>query len=110
MTIEEYSELLQLAKDRNNWTSELFKRYQAACIEMTPCIFNELRKIIPEDDYKAFDLTYCEYFRPEQKGVVKYLEELHRKEAAEQWKQKRVELLQKKRRLLMRKSKLLSKS
>lgn len=44
MTPEEYINLLQIARIRENWTEELFKQYQQACIEMDPCIFNELRK------------------------------------------------------------------
>lgn len=88
MTEAEYKELLELAKDRKNWKPELFEKYQAACIEMTPCIFNELRKILTKEEYNAFDLEYCEYLRPGTKEGVKYLEELHRKEAAEQWEQR----------------------
>ena len=82
MTPEEYINLLQLARIRESWTEELFKQYQQACIEMDPCIFNELRKILPEEEYKEFDLAYCEYIQPGQKGVVEYLEKLHRKETA----------------------------
>lgn len=108
MTPEEYINLLQIARIRENWTEELFKQYQQACIEMDPCIFNELRKILPEEEYKEFDLAYCEYIQPGQKGVVEYLEKLHRKETAKQWQQRKEELLKKKRRLLIKKSKLLT--
>lgn len=89
MTAEEYINLLKEAEDCKNWTPELFQQYQQACIMMEPCIFNELRKILPEKKYKAFDLAYCEYIRPGQKEVVRHIEELHRKESAKQWEQKR---------------------
>lgn len=36
MTPEEYINLLQLTQIRENWTEELFKQYQQACIEMNP--------------------------------------------------------------------------
>lgn len=88
MTVAEYKELLELAKDRKNWKPELFKKYQVACVEMMPCVFNELRKVLTKEEYNAFDLEYCEYLRPGTKEGVKYIEKLHRKEAAEQWEQK----------------------
>ena len=49
MTVEHYNELLQLARNRENWGVDLFKQYQEACIQFTPCIFNELRKILPKE-------------------------------------------------------------
>lgn len=65
MTVKEYYELLQLAKDRKNWTSKLFEEYKRACIEMKPCIFNELRKILPEKEYEEFDFQYCSHKKME---------------------------------------------
>jgi hypothetical protein len=88
MTVEHYIELLQLARNRENWSADLFKQYQEACIQFTPCIFNELRKILPKEEYRAFDLEYCEYLRPGTKERAKDIEELHRKEEMEKWKQK----------------------
>lgn len=88
MTVEQYNELLQLARNRENWGADLFKQYQEACIQFTPCIFNELRKILPKEEYRAFDLEYCEYFRPGTKERERNIEELHRKEEMEKWKQK----------------------
>lgn len=88
MTVEHYNELLQLARNRENWGIDLFKQYQEACIQFTPCIFNELRKILSKEEYRAFDLEYCEYFRPGTKEREKNIEELHRKEEMEKWKQK----------------------
>lgn len=91
MTVEHYNELLQLARNRENWGADLFKQYQEACIQFTPCIFNELRKILSKEEYRAFDLEYCEYFRPGTKEREKNIEELHKKEnIRKEGKEKRV--------------------
>ena len=87
MTAEEYTTLSYLARDRKNWGAKLFERYAVACIERSPCIFNELRKTLPEKDYEEFDLEYCEYFRPGQKEVTEYIK---RERREEDWKERKL--------------------
>lgn len=100
MTAEAYTKLLHLARNRKNWSAKLFELYRAACIERTPCIFNELRKTLPEKDYEEFDLEYCEFFRSGQKEVTEYIK---RERREEDWRAKKRSLLLQKRRLLLKK-------
>ncbi len=57
MTVKEYRrQLIQKAKDKANWTPELFEEYKKACLQLEgSCIFNELRRELPKDTYEEFD-------------------------------------------------------
>ena len=65
----EAEEILSLVKDDANWTSELFERCRNNTL-VSPCIFNQIRKVLSTDQYQRFDDAYCLHGRPEQKGTI----------------------------------------
>ena len=64
-------EILKLVQDEHNWTPELFERCRNNTL-VSPCIFNQIRKVLSADQYQRFDDVYCLHGRPEQKGMIQY--------------------------------------
>lgn len=95
----EAEEILPLVKDDANWTSELFERCRNNTL-VSPCIFNQIRAVLPPEQYQRFDDDYCLHCRPEQKEMIIAIRNERR---IKQRKNKEVELLEKKKRLLKRK-------
>lgn len=81
------------------WTPELFERIKA--ILPYANIFNALRWQLTPDEYAQFDLEYCEYVRPGQRELTKWVRKRGEKE---KWRKKKAELLQRKKQLLTQKS------
>ena len=92
-------EILSLVKDDANWTSELFERCRNNTL-VSPCIFNQIRKVLSADQYQRFDDAYCLHGRPEQKKLIDMIRRERRKE---QRKSKEMELLKKRKQLLKQK-------
>ena len=62
-------EILALVQDEKNWTPELFKRCRENTL-VSPCIHNQIRKVLTAEQYQRFDDAYCFSGRPEQKQIV----------------------------------------
>lgn len=92
-------EILKLVQDEHNWTPKLFERCRNNTL-VSPCVFNQIRKVLSADQYQRFDDAYCLHGRPDQKKLI---DMIRRERREEQRKSKKVELLKKKRQLLMQK-------
>ena len=66
---EDAEEILALVKDEANWTPELFERCRNNTL-VNPCIFNQVRAVLPPEQYQRFDDAYCLSGRPEQKEMI----------------------------------------
>ena len=84
------------------WTPELYDRVKNILPYVD--IFNILRNVLLPKEYDQFDMEYCEYFRPGQKELAKYIKKEREKDNWEQRKQEaeqhRMNLLRQKERLL----------
>lgn len=98
---EDAEEILALVKDEANWTPELFERCRNNTL-VAPCIFNQIRAVLPPEQYQRFDDAYCLSGRPEQKEIIIAIRNERR---TKQRNNREVELLEKKKQLLMRKLK-----
>ena len=88
----EIEAVLELVRDKANWTPELFERVRIApntyyrCpdgVQRIVCVFNRIRLTLPEEQYAAWDGAYCGYLRPQDKDLVIVPYEKQKKEARE---------------------------
>ena len=103
---EDAEQILALVKDEANWTPELFERCRNNTL-VAPCIFNQIRAVLPPEQYQRFDDAYCLSGRPEQKEMI-FSARSERREKKRN--DKEVELLKKRKQLLMKKSQILTDS
>lgn len=73
MTVQQEVQSIISCVKEWNWTPELFQRVNN--ILNYTNIFNVLRRELTEEEYAQFDLEYCEYFKPGQKDLAKYIRE-----------------------------------
>ena len=69
---EDAREILKLVQKEENWTPEFFQRCQENTV-LSPCIHNQIRKVLTPEQYQRFDDAYCFSIRPEQKRIVEYI-------------------------------------
>ena len=101
MTVqEEVNAVVKVAKEYR-WGSELYERMRNLIILANVNIFNILRNNLLPEEYEQLDLEYCEYFRPGQKELSKWVRSERKRGEHEAWKEKRRRLLEQKKKLLL---------
>lgn len=86
---EDAREILKLVQKEENWTPEFFKRCQENTV-LSPCIHNQIRKVLIPEQYQRFDDVYCFSIRPEQRRIV---EAIRKENTRKEGKEKRIKKL-----------------